>query len=164
VAFDQVDYRRAAARLNVPIAHIMAMASVESAGETFWLLDGKLVVPVRFDAHRFGKLTGYSFNDSHPDLSCVSWNSGLAALIWAGAWDQANHARTLDRDAADRSTSHGAFGEGDVAFAPAHPQAAALPRAVRARFQERSTSPAQGVSFDNRSPSSQQTFVAPSAL
>ncbi len=57
----------------------MAMASVESAGETFWSLDGKLVVPVRFEAHWFGKLTSYRFNGSHPDLSCVEWNAALAA-------------------------------------------------------------------------------------
>jgi murein L,D-transpeptidase YcbB/YkuD len=109
MAFDNADYRRAAARLDVPVANIMAMAAVESAGETFWLLDGKLVVPVRFEAHWFGKLTGYRFNDSHPDLSCVSWHPELAARTRAGAWDQLNRARALDRDAADQSASHGAF-------------------------------------------------------
>ena len=109
MAFDQADYRRAAARLNVPVANIMAMASVESAGETFWLLDGNLVVPVRFEAHWFGKLTGYRFNDSHPDLSCVSWHPELAARTRADAWDQLNRARVLDWEAADQSASHGAF-------------------------------------------------------
>src|SRR6478609_3474242 len=109
MAFDEADYRRAAARLNVPVVNIMAIAAVESAGETFWLLDGKLVVPVRFEAHWFGKLTGYCFNDSHPDLSCMSWNPELAARTRAGAWDQLNRARALDRDAADQSASHGAF-------------------------------------------------------
>ncbi len=87
----------------------MAMASVESAGETCWVLDGQLVVPMRFEAHWFGKLTGYRFNDSHPDLSCLSWNPALSARTRAGAWDQLNRARALDRDAADQSTSHGAF-------------------------------------------------------
>lgn len=109
MAFDEADYRRAAARLNVPVAHIMAMAAVESAGETFWLLDGKLLVPVRFEAHWFGKLTGYRFNVSHPDLSCVSWHPELAARTRADAWDQLNRARVLDRDSADQSASHGAF-------------------------------------------------------
>lgn len=109
MAFDEADYRRAAARLNVPVTNIMAMASVESAGETFWLLNGKLVVPVRFEAHWFGKLTSYRFNDSHPDLSCISWHPELAARTRAGAWDQLNRARALDREAADQSASHGAF-------------------------------------------------------
>jgi hypothetical protein len=109
MAFDEADYRRAAARLDVPIAHIMAMAAVESAGETFWLLDGKLVVPVRFEAHWFGKLTGYRFSGSHPDLSCVEWNASLAARTRAGAWDQLDRARALDRGAADQATSWGAF-------------------------------------------------------
>jgi len=109
MAFDEADYRRAAARLNVPVAHIMAMAAVESAGETFWLLDGKLVVPVRFESHWFGKLTGYRFNGSHPDLSCVEWNAALAARTRVGAWEQLSRARGLDRDAADQATSWGAF-------------------------------------------------------
>jgi murein L,D-transpeptidase YcbB/YkuD len=109
MAFDNADYRRAAARLDVPVANIMAMAAVESAGETFWLLDGKPVVPVRFEAHWFGKLTGYRFNDGHPDLSSVDWNPNLAARTRAGAWDQVNRARALDDSAAWQATSHGAF-------------------------------------------------------
>ncbi len=73
------------------------------------MLDGKLVVPARFEAHWFGKLIGYRFNDSHPDLSCVSWHPELAARTRAGAWDQLNRARALDREAADQATSWGAF-------------------------------------------------------
>ena len=107
--FDHADYERAAARLDVPVAHIMAMAAVEAAGETFWVLDGRLVVPVRFEAHWFGKLTGYRFNASHPDLSCRAWDPSLAATSRAGAWAQLNRARLLDRTAADESTSFGAF-------------------------------------------------------
>lgn len=109
MAFDAADYRRAASRLDVPVAHVMAMAAVESAGETFWMLDGRLVVPVRFEAHIFGGRTRYRFNVSHPDLSCVSWNPDLAARTRAGAWDQLERARGLDRAAADESTSWGAF-------------------------------------------------------
>lgn len=109
MGFDQADYRRAAARLEVPVANVMAMAAVESSGETFWAIGGRLVVPVRFEAHWFGKLTGYRFNGSHPDLSCTSWNPALAAATRAGAWDQLERARALDRDAADEATSWGAF-------------------------------------------------------
>lgn len=107
--FDTADYQRAAARLDVPVAHVMAMAAVESSGETFWTLAGRLVVPVRFEAHWFGKLTGYRFNADHPDLSCVSWDPALAATTKAGAWDQVERARRLDLDAADQGTSWGGF-------------------------------------------------------
>lgn len=106
--FDQADFERAARDLDVPIAHIKAIVDVESAGETFWTIDGKSVVPVRFEAHIFGKRTGYRFNDSHPELSCVDWNPELAARTRAGAWDQVNRARELDRNAADESSSWGA--------------------------------------------------------
>lgn len=107
--FDTADYQRAAARLNVPVANIMAMAAVESSGETLWNVGNRPVAPVRFEAHWFGKLTGYRFNDDHPDLSCVSWNPALAANTKAGAWDQVNRARALDENAADEATSWGAF-------------------------------------------------------
>jgi len=109
MAFDQADYRRAAARLDVPVAHIMAMAAVESSGETLWTIGGRQVPPVRFEAHWFGKLTRYRFNDEHPDLSCVSWNPALAAGTRAGAWEQLTRARALDTDAADQATSWGGF-------------------------------------------------------
>jgi hypothetical protein len=109
MSFDAADYQRAAAHLRVPVPHVMAMSAVESAGETFWVLDGRLEVPVRFEAHWFGKLTGYGFNASHPDLSCRSWNPELAARTRAGAWDQVRRARALDPSAADQATSWGGF-------------------------------------------------------
>ena len=109
MSFTEADYQSAATRLGAPIAHVKAIADVESAGETFWSLDGKQVVPVRFEAHWFGKLTGYRFNASHPDLSCVDWNPALAAKTRAGAWAQVRAAEALDRKAADEATSWGAF-------------------------------------------------------
>lgn len=110
MAFDAADYRRASARLDVPELNIMAMAAVESSGETSWTLpDGRLVVPARFEAHIFGKETNYRFNASHPDLSSYTWRPELAARTRAGAWDQIERARALDRDAANSSTSFGAF-------------------------------------------------------
>ncbi len=109
MSFDTADYQRAAAHLAVPVPHVMAMSAVESSGETFWVLDGGLEVPVRFEAHWFGKLTGYVWNDSHPDLSCRSWNPDLAARTKAGAWNQVRRARSLDPSAADQATSWGGF-------------------------------------------------------
>jgi hypothetical protein len=109
MSFTETDYQAAAQRLGAPVAHVKAIADVESAGEPFWNLDGKQVVPVRFEAHWFGKLTGYRFNNSHPDLSCVDWNPALAAKTRAGAWAQVHAAEALDRKAADQATSWGAF-------------------------------------------------------
>ncbi len=107
--FDNSDYVRAATQLSVPIAHIMAMAAVESAGETLWILDGHPCPPVRFEAHWFGKLTDYRFNETNPDLSCHDWTPSLAATTRAGAWSQLKRARELDLDAANQATSWGAF-------------------------------------------------------
>ena len=107
--FDHADYQRAAAHLRVPVPHVMAMSAVESSGETFWVLDGRLAVPVRFEAHWFGKLTDYRFNASHPDLSCRAWNPGLAARSKAGAWEQVRRAHELDQVAAYAATSWGGF-------------------------------------------------------
>lgn len=109
MSFDAADYQRAAAHLRVPVPHVMAMSAVESSGETFWVLEGRLEVPVRFEAHWFGKLTGYAWNDSHPDLSCRAWNPDLAARTKADAWDQVRRARALDPSAADQATSWGGF-------------------------------------------------------
>jgi hypothetical protein len=109
MSFGAADYQRAAAHLRVPVPHVMAMSAVESSGETFWVLDGRLEVPVRFEAHWFGTLTGYAWNDSHPDLSCRAWNPDLAARTRAGAWDQVRRARALDLAAADQATSWGGF-------------------------------------------------------
>lgn len=109
MSFTEVDYLSAARRLGAPVAHVKAIADVESAGEPFWDLDGKQVVPVRFEAHWFGRLTGYRFNNSHPDLSSVEWNPALAANTRKGAWAQVHAAEALDRKAADQATSWGAF-------------------------------------------------------
>jgi hypothetical protein len=109
MSFTEADYQSAAKRLRVPVAHVKAIAEVESAGETFWVIDGQELVPVRFEAHWFGKLTGYRFNASHADLSCVEWNPALAATTRKGAWAQVRAAEALDLKAALEATSLGAF-------------------------------------------------------
>ncbi len=109
MSFSEADYQSAAKRLGAPIAHVKAIADVESAGETFWTIDGQELVPVRFEAHWFGKLTGYRFNASHPNLSCVEWNPALAATTRRGAWAQVKAAEALNHKAALEATSSGAF-------------------------------------------------------
>lgn len=109
MGFDDADYGRAATALAMPKAHVMAMAAVEAAGETFWNVAGELLVPVRFEAHVFGSRTRYRFNGAYPDLSCVSWSPELAAKSRAEAWQQLRRAEQLDRTAAREATSWGAF-------------------------------------------------------
>jgi murein L,D-transpeptidase YcbB/YkuD len=106
----KADYAAAAARRGAPGSHGNAMASVESSGITFWdMPDGTRRPPVRFEAHRFGALTGYRFNASHPDLSSREWNPALAATTRAGAWAQVEAAEKLDKAAALAASSWGAF-------------------------------------------------------
>jgi hypothetical protein len=107
--FSEADYAGAAARLVAPIAHVKAFSDVESSGETEWLINGESVSPLRLEAHWFGKFTGYKYNASHPDLSSTEWNPSLAATTRAGALAQVRAAEALDRDAADKATSRGAF-------------------------------------------------------
>src|SRR5580704_14579953 len=107
--FTEADYAGAAARLVAPVAHIKAFAQVESSGETEWLINGESVPPLRLEAHWFGNKSGHRFDISHPDLSCVEWNPALAATTRAGALAQVRAAEALDRDAADKATSRGAF-------------------------------------------------------
>jgi hypothetical protein len=109
MSFSEADYQAAAQRLGAPVANVKAIADVESAGETFWTIDGQQVVPVRLEAHWFGKLTGYRFNESHPDLSSTEWNPALAATTRAGAWAQVRVAMALDKAAGEQATSWGAF-------------------------------------------------------
>jgi murein L,D-transpeptidase YcbB/YkuD len=109
MSFAEADYQVAAKRLGAPVAHVKAIADVESAGEAFWTIDGQQLVPMRFEAHWFGKLTGYRFNASRPDLSCVEWSPALAATTRKGAWAQVKAAEALDRNAAREATSWGAF-------------------------------------------------------
>lgn len=109
MSFSEADYQAAATRLVVPVANIKAIADVESAGETFWTIDGQQLPAVRLEAHWFGKFTGYRFNTSRPDLSSSEWNPALAATTRAGAWQQVRAAMALDKAAAEQATSWGAF-------------------------------------------------------
>ena len=48
MSFTEADYQSAAKRLRAPVAYVKAIAEVESAGETFWVIDGQELVPVRY--------------------------------------------------------------------------------------------------------------------
>ncbi len=103
--FSEADYAAAAARLGVDVPAIKAVAEVESNRETHWP-DGR--VPILFEAHWFGKLTGYRFNDSNPGISSRAWNR---ALYRGGPaeYERLAEAARLDGDAALQSASWGAF-------------------------------------------------------
>lgn len=99
----------AADKLGCDLPSIKAVAEVESSGVAFWTIDGKQVPPVRLEAHWFGKLTGYEYNASHPQISSRGWNPALAAGTHAGAYAQFREAAALDEDAALQSCSWGPF-------------------------------------------------------
>jgi hypothetical protein len=100
-----IDYQSAADQIGVEVAAVKAIAEVESSGQGF--RDGLPII--RLEAHWFGKLTGYQFNDSHPHISCRAWTPALAARNQSEAWVQFDEAASLDEGAAIQSTSWGAF-------------------------------------------------------
>lgn len=104
-----IDYARAAQDLDVEERAIMAVASVESSGAGFWTIDGTRRPVIRLEAHWFGKLTQYAYNDSHPQISCRAWTPSLAAKGPREAWQQFDEAAALDEFAAIQATSWGAF-------------------------------------------------------
>lgn len=109
MSFGELDYQTAADTLGTDVAAIKAVAEVESSGETMWDIDGQPRPPIRLEAHWFGKLTGYQFNESHSHISSRKWTPSLAAKTHAGAWAQFEEASSLDDRAAIQATSWGAF-------------------------------------------------------
>lgn len=104
-----IDYKAAAGTLGVEEPVLKAVGQVESSGNAFWTIDGKSKPVIRLEAHWFGKLTGYRFNASHPQISCKAWTPELAARGPAEAWRQFEQAAALDTGAAIQATSWGAF-------------------------------------------------------
>jgi hypothetical protein len=102
-------YNSAADKLGVEARAVKAVADVESAGQTFWTINGEQKPAIRLESHWFGKLTGYVHNDTHPQISSRKWDRNLAASTRAGAWDQYAEAASLDESAAIQACSWGAF-------------------------------------------------------
>jgi len=100
-----IDYQAAADEIGVEVAAVKAIAEVESSGRGFQ--NGRPII--RLEAHWFGKLTGYKYNESHPHISCRAWTPSLAARNQGEAWVQFEEAAALDEGAAIRATSWGAF-------------------------------------------------------
>ena len=128
--FTEADYQKAADDLHASIVWVKACAEVESNGVNFWTINGEQLPPVRHEAHWFGKLTGYIYDQSHPDISCRNWTPQLAASTHKGAWDQHRRALALAEEPACASASWGPFQVmGFNAIRIGYPSAAALKQA-----------------------------------
>lgn len=103
------DYTWAAKELSCEVASIKAVAMVESAGGGFQMqIDGTLAPLILFEAHIFGRLTGYRYNQTHPNISSRGWNRAL----YGNSLNQhrrLDEASKLDRNAALQSCSWGKF-------------------------------------------------------
>jgi hypothetical protein len=109
------DWSDASRRLRVPEAHVRAVAQVEGAGRGFlpaWPGRSVHVGPrsplILFERHVFHRETGGRFSADHPDLSGARWDRSFY-VGGVGEWGRLERAAVLDRRAALRSCSWGAF-------------------------------------------------------
>lgn len=108
--FTEQDYEKADTMLGTnDVKKLKAVSMVESSGQNFWNIKGEQRPPIRLEAHWFGNLTKYKYNDTHPHISSKKWNPGLASSTWEGAWDQFEEAYALNPDAAIQACSWGPF-------------------------------------------------------
>jgi hypothetical protein len=94
-----------AVKLDVDPAAVLAVAEVESGGGHD-LPDGR--PKILFEAHWFGKLTGYRWNDTHSNISTRDWDRSLYRG-GAAEYGRLEAAAALDRTAALKSASWGLF-------------------------------------------------------
>lgn len=91
---------------DVPVASVKAIVEVEASGDGF-LADGR--PKILFEAHHFGKRTGYKFNKSNPGVSVSTWDE--AKRLYKGGekeYRRLDEARALNEPAALESASWGA--------------------------------------------------------
>jgi hypothetical protein len=105
-SIQESDYQKAAALLDVDVASIKAVASVESRGAGF-LQDGR--PKILYEAHVFSKYTDHAFDHSNPAISSRNWDRSLYGAGGAHQYDRLNEAIKLNEDAALKSTSWGKF-------------------------------------------------------
>lgn len=105
MAFSSAKAAQIAQTLNCEPASVLAVADVESGGRKD-LPDGR--PQILFEAHWFGKLTGYRYNMAHPRISSYEWNRSLY-VGGAGEYDRLAEAMRLDVNAALQSASWGLF-------------------------------------------------------
>ena len=100
---DDNSIARAANKLGCEIAAVRAVIDVESRGG--FLPDKR--PKILFERHYFSKLTGGRYDASHPAISNPAW--GGYGQGGAHQYDRLGEALALNRDAALRSASWGAF-------------------------------------------------------
>ena len=93
---------QAAKSIGCPVAAVRAVIDVESRGGFF--TDGR--PKILFERHYFCRLTKSKFNQSNPDISATKWGGYKGG---PAEYDRLGRAIKLDRDAALRSASWGAF-------------------------------------------------------
>ena len=96
------DFARAAAALGCPSAAIRAVVEVESKGG--FLPDCR--PRILFERHKFAGLTGHRWDAAHPAISCATPGGYLGG---EREYDRLGEALALDREAALKSASWGAF-------------------------------------------------------
>ena len=101
----EAEWQALSARLEVEVAALKAVAEVESAGSGF-LGDGR--AKILFEGHVFSRLTKRVFDAKHPKLSHRKWTR-KHYLGGMAEWTRLEAARLLAFDAANQSTSWGAF-------------------------------------------------------
>jgi hypothetical protein len=93
---------QAASKLGCPVAAVRAVMDVESRGG--FLPDGR--PKILFERAYFCRLTKGQYDQSHPDISASKWGGYKGG---AAEYDRLAQAMNLNRDAALRSASWGAF-------------------------------------------------------
>lgn len=101
-------WQQLAARLQVELPALKAIAEVESSGSGF------LPAPDRrpkilFEGHIFHRLTAGRYSPSHPNISYPKWDRRQYSGSLAGEWKRLDKAAALDPAAAMQSASWGAF-------------------------------------------------------
>ena len=96
------DFARAAAALGCPVAAVRAVVEVESKGG--FLPDGR--PRILFERHKFSAFTDHAFDVDHPAISARQPGGYLGG---AREYDRLGEALALNREAALKSASWGAF-------------------------------------------------------
>lgn len=99
------DFARAAGALNVNLATIKAIASVESSGKGFDPAGRPVIL---YEPHLFSRLTNRKYDEAFPLLSSRAWNKALYNR-GGTSYEKLEIASALDRPAALKSCSWGAF-------------------------------------------------------
>ncbi len=106
----EIDYQNAAKVLNIEIALIKAVADVESTGVGFIKDGGDYdgYPKILFEGHKFHEYTHGKFDYDHETISYPKWTRKYY-LGGSAEYRRLNLAKSLDLDAALKSTSWGKF-------------------------------------------------------